>query len=55
MAHNQPDQDEQAAPSCPCNGEKLELVLTAPRVGPFPELKTYRCRECGHVVTIEAE
>lgn len=43
-------------PTCnDCNGEALELVVTAPRVGPFPELRTYRCRDCGHVVTVEAE
>jgi hypothetical protein len=42
-------------PTCACNGEALELVLTVPRVGPFPELRTYRCRDCGHVVTVESE
>jgi hypothetical protein len=42
-------------PSCACNGEALELVVTAPRVGPFPELRTYRCDDCGHVVTVESE
>ena len=38
-----------------CNDGSLELVVTAPRVGPFPELRTYRCADCGHVVTVESE
>jgi DNA-directed RNA polymerase subunit RPC12/RpoP len=38
-----------------CSGEALELVVTAPRVGPFPELRTYRCADCGQVVTVESE
>jgi hypothetical protein len=36
-----------------CAGEDLTLVGTAPGVGPFPELRTFRCRRCGHVETIE--
>ena len=51
----QPEPDEPPAPACACNGQALELVSTAPRVGPFPELRTYRCADCGHVVTVEAE
>ena len=42
-------------PACNCSGESLELVVTVPRVGPFPELHTYRCPDCGHVVTVEVE
>jgi len=37
-----------------CTGEDLELAGTAPALGPFPELRTYRCRRCGHVETVEA-
>jgi hypothetical protein len=37
-----------------CDGEELVLVGTAPQVGPFPELRTFRCSRCGHVQTIEA-
>ena len=55
MPNAQPDTSEQQPPACACNGEALVLVLTAPRVGPFPELRTYRCPDCGHVVTVEAE
>ena len=55
MPQPSPDSDPPEHPACTCNGRRLELVLTAPRVGPFPELKTYRCPECGHVVTVESE
>jgi len=55
MPTTQPDAASPQPPTCRCNGEGLELVVTAPRVGPFPELRTYRCAECGHVVTVEAE
>ena len=47
--------DLESLPTCACNGEALDLVVVAPRVGPFPELRTFRCSECGHVVTLESE
>lgn len=50
-----PEPDQSLPPACTCNGEALELVVTAPRVGPLPELRTYRCPSCGHVVTVESE
>jgi hypothetical protein len=28
---------------------------TQPRLGPHPELLTFRCLQCGHVVTIAAD
>lgn len=55
MRNLHPQSNRPAPPSCACNGEALELVVTAPRVGPFPELRTYRCSDCGHVVTVENE
>jgi len=55
MSNAQVDTAAPQPPSCICNGEALELVVTAPRVGPFPELRTYRCPDCGYGVTIEAE
>jgi hypothetical protein len=55
MTHAQPDAPHPQPPTCSCNGEALALVVTAPRVGPFPELHTYRCPDCGHVVTVEAD
>ncbi len=32
----------------------MTLVRTLPRVGSFPELRTYRCAHCGAVETVEA-
>lgn len=55
MPRVDPDSDDHLPPSCTCDGDALELVLTAPRVGPFPELRTFRCNDCGHVVTVESE
>jgi len=55
MSLDPPETDRPHPPHCTCDGEAIELVVTTPRVGPFPELHTYRCAECGHVVTIEAE
>jgi hypothetical protein len=37
-----------------CGTNAFALVGTAPKVGPFPELHTWRCSCCGHVVTVEA-
>lgn len=52
MADDQP-QFQMLPPDCTCSGEGLVLVWQQPRVGGIPELKTYRCPECGHVETIE--
>jgi hypothetical protein len=41
-------------PACTCDGEGLILVSRVPRVGGLRELLTYRCAECGNVLTIEA-
>jgi hypothetical protein len=44
-----------ALPACPCNDGALELVGNTPRVGPYPELKTFRCNRCGEIVTVESD
>lgn len=59
MAKLLPDPAPRPTPAPPagahcCAGEAFELVGTAPKVGPFPELHTWRCRVCGHVETLEA-
>jgi len=46
---------ETGSPACRCGGSALELVGNTPRVGPYPELKTFRCNRCGEVVTVESE
>jgi len=37
-----------------CHGAPMVLIKTTPRVGSFPELRTYRCAKCGHVETLES-
>ena len=33
----------------------MKLDRSQPRLGPHPELLTFRCQQCGHVVTLVAE
>jgi len=33
----------------------MKLVKTIPRIGAYPELRTYRCEQCQQVETIEAK
>jgi hypothetical protein len=33
----------------------MVLARVFPRFGPNPELRTFQCVDCGHVVTIEIE
>jgi hypothetical protein len=33
----------------------MKLVKSIPRIGSHPELRTYRCAQCGHVETIEVK
>jgi hypothetical protein len=41
--------------ACPCRGEAMALVRVNPRLGALPELRTYRCGQCGAVETIEVK
>ena len=36
-----------------CCVESMKLVNAIPRIGPYPELQTYRCERCHNVETIE--
>ncbi len=40
---------------CTCLGEGPMPSNRLPRVGAMPELVTYQCPACGHVVTIEQQ
>jgi hypothetical protein len=33
----------------------MSLARRIPKVGPHPELQTFRCDHCGHVLTREAQ
>jgi len=56
MGNDRPPETEagRAAPQCAHDGSMMKLVRSSPKVGPFPELLTYRCDQCGEVETIEA-
>jgi transposase-like protein len=34
-------------PNCPTCGNRMFLFKTIPRVASLPELRTYKCEECG--------
>jgi hypothetical protein len=36
-----------------CCGGPMKLIKTIPRMGFYPELRTYRCEQCHNVETIE--
>jgi hypothetical protein len=36
-----------------CCSEPMKLIKSIPRIGPYPELQTYRCERCHNVETIE--
>jgi hypothetical protein len=40
-------------PNCPVCNELMLLSRTVPRLGGFPQLKTYQCKPCGVVFTEE--
>lgn len=39
--------------SCKLCGATMMFVQSTPKVGPFPELLTFLCKECGDVRTVE--
>jgi hypothetical protein len=48
--------DETPPPlACPCQGQAMALVRVNPRLGALPELRTYRCGQCGAVETVEVK
>jgi hypothetical protein len=40
---------------CRRDEQPMTLVKTIPGIGAYPELRTYRCAQCGHVETIEVK
>jgi hypothetical protein len=49
------EEDERKSASCPEYSREMVLARTVPKFGAYPELRTFQCAECGHVVTIEVE
>jgi len=46
-------EDDSPEEICEVCRASMKLVSTAPKVGPFPELHTFLCDACGHVMTKE--
>ncbi len=40
---------------CPSCNVAMVLERVAPKLGPLPELRTYKCLKCGNVVSYEIE
>jgi hypothetical protein len=38
-----------------CERHQFAAVASVPRAGPLPALRTFRCRICGHVETVESD
>lgn len=48
-----PKDPDPAPPLCDRCGAAMTLVRITPKTGPLPELHTFRCEGCRHVVTRE--
>jgi hypothetical protein len=46
-------EDEPDEPRCPQRQGATVFVRTFPKIGGFPELRSYRCIVCEEVVTVE--
>ena len=57
MTAANPPVQEQRQPSldCPCAGRQMALIRVNPKLGALPELRTYRCGQCGAVETVEVK
>jgi predicted nucleic acid-binding Zn ribbon protein len=42
-------------PRCETCGGAMKLQRSEPHFGPHPELLSFRCQQCGHVITLVAE
>jgi hypothetical protein len=43
--------DRGEPPTCERCGEAMDLAQTVPAVAGHPEIRSYRCSDCGHVMT----
>lgn len=46
---------DQATPHCPDCGKPMLPARSVPRLGGLPELRTFKCENCGAVVTEEVQ
>jgi hypothetical protein len=49
------NEDEPKPPDCPqCSGEMV-LARVFPKFRAHPELRSFQCVDCGHLLTVEVE
>jgi len=51
-APNGKDADQKRCPAC---ASLMVLERVAPKLGPLPELRTYKCLKCGKTVALEVD
>ena len=55
-AENRPAEEAQLPSlACLCEGGQMALIRINPKLGALPELRTYRCGQCGAVETVEVK
>jgi hypothetical protein len=50
-----PSEQTLMPPRCDLCGGIMKLRRKEPRLGPHPELLSFRCQQCGHVTTLMGE
>lgn len=48
-----PEEKHQPSLVCPRDGKAMTLARVDPKLGALPELRTFRCEQCGAVETVE--
>jgi predicted RNA-binding Zn-ribbon protein involved in translation (DUF1610 family) len=55
MMEDQGKREKDEAPDCPSCGAIMRIVRVVPKLGGLAELRTFRCLDCGEVLTREAD
>ena len=45
--------EQPTPPACPRCSQPMRLIRVTPKIGPLPELFTFKCLSCGHIDTME--
>jgi uncharacterized Zn finger protein len=45
--------EQPTPPACPRCSQPMRLIRVTPKIGPVPELFTFKCVSCGHIDTME--
>lgn len=49
------DEESNIPPTCELCRTKMKFIENLPKAGPFPELWTFLCSECGNIQTVEKD